>query len=107
MCVAVCASSRCDYYAHHRAGYFTSVKMYSKTTSNAECVNNEGRRSWFLSDGMNPLFVTGAEYDGIFAAWDWVKVGNCSPLCVRDQSGLCSGLLLNRRLTPHAPRPCA
>ena len=62
---------RCDYYAHHRPNFFTSVKMYSKVTINAECVNGEGKKSWYLADGANPSYGTGNEYNGVFPAWDW------------------------------------
>jgi chondroitin AC lyase len=63
-----------DYMAHRRQGYFTSVKMLSNRTLNAELVNAEGKKSVHLSDGANFLYLTGDEYRNIFPVWDWTKV---------------------------------
>ncbi len=63
-----------DYMSHRRAGYFTSVKMLSSRMQNAEIVNGEGKKSEHLSDGVNLLYLTGAEYNDIFSAWDWTKL---------------------------------
>ncbi|MBB5066321.1 polysaccharide lyase family 8 super-sandwich domain-containing protein [Granulicella mallensis] len=63
-----------DYMSHRRAGYSTSVKMFSTRIQNSEITNSEGRWSTHLSDGMNLLYRTGDEYRGIFAGWDWALV---------------------------------
>lgn len=63
-----------DYMAHRRAGYFTSVKMFSDRMQDGEMVNTEGRKSVHLSDGVNLLYVSGSEYNDIFPAWDWNKL---------------------------------
>jgi len=64
-----------DYMAHHRPGFFASVKMLSKRMVSAEVVNDEGRKSHHLSDGATFLYRTGEEFYDIFAVWDW----NCVP----------------------------
>lgn len=63
-----------DYQAHHRPGFFTSVRMFSKRMYNAECVNEEGQLSWHSSDGLTAIYVDGHEYEGIFPVWDWTKL---------------------------------
>lgn len=63
-----------DYMAHHRAGFFTSDKMLSKRMMSGEVVNDEGRKSFHLSDGATFLYRTGEEYFNIFPAWDWNHV---------------------------------
>lgn len=65
---------RSDYHAHHRPGWFASVKMFSTRIINAELVNDEGRKSHHLSDGANLLYLSGGEYTDIFPVWDWTKV---------------------------------
>jgi len=63
-----------DYMVHHRPGFFTSDKMLSTRMMNAELVNDEGRKSFHLSDGATFLYRTGEEYFNIFPVWDWNKV---------------------------------
>ena len=63
-----------DYMTHRRSSYSTSVKMFSTRIQNSEITNSEGRWSTHLSDGMNLLYLTGDEYRGIFAGWDWALV---------------------------------
>lgn len=65
---------RSDYTTHHRPGFFVSVKMLSSRMMNAEVVNNEGRKSFHLSDGATFLYRDGEEYYDIFAVWDWNRV---------------------------------
>jgi chondroitin AC lyase len=63
-----------DYTAHHRSGYFASVRMFSDRLMNTEIVNNEGKRSHHLADGCNLLYRTGLEYADIFPVWDWEHI---------------------------------
>ena len=65
---------RSDFTAHHRLGHYTSVKMSSTRTRGWEIVNAEGLRSHYTADGMNLLYLTGEEYDGLFPAWDWQRI---------------------------------
>jgi chondroitin AC lyase len=65
---------RCDYYAHHRPGFSTSVLAYSQNTYNAECVNSEGKKSWHLADGANPTYISGSDYKDVYPVWNWVQV---------------------------------
>lgn len=63
-----------DFMAHRRAGFYTSVKMLSNRTLAGESVNNEGKKSEHLSDGVNLLYMSGNEYKDIFPVWDWTKL---------------------------------
>jgi chondroitin AC lyase len=63
-----------DFMAHRRTGFYTSVKMLSNRMLNGEEVNQEGKKSQHLSDGVNLLYLTGDEYKDIFPVWDWTKL---------------------------------
>lgn len=63
-----------DFMVHRRDGFYTSVKMLSTRTLNAELIDGEGLKSHHLSDGVNYLYLTGDEYRNIFAVWDWTKL---------------------------------
>lgn len=65
---------RSDYTAHHRPGWFASVRMFSSRLLNGEFVNGEGSQSVHLADGASLLYVTGDEYRDVFPVWDWTKV---------------------------------
>jgi chondroitin AC lyase len=65
---------QCDYMAHRRPGYFLSVKMFSKRMQGAELVNDEGKKSHHLSDGVTLLYRRGDEYAGIFPVWNWERL---------------------------------
>jgi len=45
--------------------------MFSKRTQNTECTNNQNPFGFHLSDGAVYNYLTGNEYEDIFAAWDW------------------------------------
>lgn len=49
----------------------STLKMYSKRTQNTECVNSQSPFGFHLSDGTLYTYVTGNEYEDMFAAWDW------------------------------------
>jgi chondroitin AC lyase len=63
-----------DYMAHQRAAFFTSDKMLSKRMMSGEVVNDEGRKSFHLSDGATFIYRTGEEYFDIFPVWDWNRI---------------------------------
>jgi chondroitin AC lyase len=65
---------RSDYMAHHRPGWFASVRMFSTRLLNTEIVNDEGRKSQHLADGCNMLYVEDDAYYDIFPTWDWMKI---------------------------------
>lgn len=48
--------------------------MYSKRVYNAECVNEEGKKSMKLSDGSMFIYTGGSEYINIYGAFDWEKI---------------------------------
>ncbi len=92
-----------DFMVHRRKGFYTSVKMFSTRTLNAELVNGEGKKSEHLSDGVNFLYRTGDEYRGIFPVWDWTKLpgataiqgtletGDPHPIGMRGKSAFVGG----------------
>jgi chondroitin AC lyase len=66
---------RGDYMAHHRAGYFVSARMFSDRLFNTDGPSNqEGLKSYHLSDGCTYIMRTGWEYHDIFPVWDWQKI---------------------------------
>lgn len=52
-------------------GYVTTLRMFSNRTQNTECLNSQNPFGFHLSDGTLYTYVTGNEYEDIFAAWDW------------------------------------
>ncbi len=93
-----------DFMAHRRKGFYTSVKMLSNRMRNGEKVNDEGKKSEHLSDGVNLLYLTGDEYKDIFPVWDWTKLpgitaiqgtletGETNPIGVRGKSTFAGGV---------------
>ena len=63
-----------DYMTHQRPDFFTSVRMFSTRTLNAELVNSEGKQSHHLADGCTYIYRRGDEYRDIFPAWNWSQV---------------------------------
>ncbi|KAL0571727.1 hypothetical protein V5O48_010235 [Marasmius crinis-equi] len=60
-----------DYMVHRGSNYVSTVKMYSKRTKNAECVNSQNPLGFHLSDGAQYTYIVGDEYEDIAASWDW------------------------------------
>ncbi|KAL0579367.1 hypothetical protein V5O48_002643 [Marasmius crinis-equi] len=60
-----------DYTIHRGSDYISTLKMFSKRTKNAECVNSENPFGFHLADGTQYTYVVGNEYEDISAAWDW------------------------------------
>lgn len=66
---------RSDIMAHHRPGFYASVRMYSSRTRNNDgIINDEGYLMHHVSDGCMYLMRRGDEYDHIFPVWDWQKL---------------------------------
>ncbi|MFI3316443.1 MAG: polysaccharide lyase family 8 super-sandwich domain-containing protein [Rikenellaceae bacterium] len=64
-----------EHFAFQRAGYFTSVRMYSTRNANMEePYNGEGLLNHFKSDGANYLALEGGEHVGITPYNDWQKI---------------------------------
>jgi chondroitin AC lyase len=72
---------RSDYTAHHRPGYFTSLKMCSERTVGMEMdVNSENLYGYYLPYGLTYIYRRGDEYEEIFPVWDWARLpGVTSP----------------------------
>jgi len=64
-----------DLMTHHRAGYYTSARMFSRRIVNTDqpC-NSEGLKSHHVADGCNLVMRTGREYHDVFPVWDWQKI---------------------------------
>ncbi|KAF8203623.1 polysaccharide lyase family 8 protein, partial [Pholiota molesta] len=60
-----------DYMVQRGNGYVTTLRMFSNRTQNTECLNSQNPFGFHLSDGTLYTYVTGNEYEDIFAAWDW------------------------------------
>ncbi|KDR85026.1 hypothetical protein GALMADRAFT_312284 [Galerina marginata CBS 339.88] len=60
-----------DYMVQRGTGYVTTLRMFSQRTQNTECVNTQNPFGFHLSDGAVYNYLTGNEYEDIFAAWDW------------------------------------
>lgn len=65
---------RSDYFSHQRPTWSASVKMASVHTVPSESGNGEGLRSWYLGEGVSPLWSTGKEYLDIFPVWNWRRL---------------------------------
>lgn len=64
-----------DFMVHHRPGFYTSARMYSRRVANTdEACNEEGLKNHHIADGCNLLICRGDEYDNIYPAWDWQKI---------------------------------
>ncbi|MBI4979552.1 MAG: hypothetical protein HZC28_18890 [Spirochaetes bacterium] len=64
-----------DYMIHRRASWMMSVKMLSLRMQSGELVNDEGKRSHLLSDGLTYIYTgDGLSYHNIFPVWDWKRL---------------------------------
>lgn len=64
-----------DFMAHHRAGYYTSARMFSTRTLNTDgYINSENKKTHHIADGANFIYRTGNEYKDIFPVWDWLRI---------------------------------
>jgi hypothetical protein len=60
-----------DYLVHRGDGYVTTLKMFSKRTTNSECNNDQNPFGFHLSDGVIYSYIQGGEYIDVFGEWDW------------------------------------
>jgi chondroitin AC lyase len=93
-----------NFMVHRRKGFSTSVKMLSNRMRNGEEVNQEGKKSEHLSDGVNLLYLTGDEYKDIFPVWGWTKlpgttaiqgtleIGGENPIHARGETAFVGGV---------------
>jgi len=63
-----------DVMVHRRPDFVASIRAVSQRTQSMETCNSENLRGVHLADGLVLQWRTGAEYDGIFPAWDWEKL---------------------------------
>jgi chondroitin AC lyase len=64
-----------DFMVHHRASFYSSVRMVSTRTFNTDgFITDEGRHTRHLADGATFIFRNGDEYRDIFPMWDWGRV---------------------------------
>jgi hypothetical protein len=85
-----------DYQVHHRPAWMASVRMYSKRTIAARCVNNQGKRNSHEADGVTNLYLVSDHgdyaYEDIFPVWDFHEVAGMTaetevPLLTCDGAG--------------------
>jgi chondroitin AC lyase len=67
-----------DYVTHRASRFDASVRMFSTRTLNSECVNDEGKLSLHMADGVTNYYVSGSEYYEIYPTWDWQKIPGIS-----------------------------
>jgi chondroitin AC lyase len=72
-----------DYMVHRRGPWMASVRMFSDRLWNSELVNEEGKKSHHVADGMTLIYRGGDEYRDVFPCWDWDLV----PGTTAEQSG--------------------
>ncbi|KAG7099076.1 hypothetical protein E1B28_000951 [Marasmius oreades] len=60
-----------DYIVHRGSNYVSTVKMFSKRTTNTECTNSQNPLGFHLADGAQYNYIVGDEYEDIAASWDW------------------------------------
>lgn len=65
---------RSDVTAHHRPGYYVSVKISSPRTRQPETGNGENLKGLHLADGVNLIMRSGNEYAEIQPVWDWNRL---------------------------------
>lgn len=64
-----------EHFVYQRAGFYTSVRMYSTRNANMEePYNGEGLTNHFRGDGTNYISVKGDEYTKLAPVYDWMKI---------------------------------
>ncbi|MHB9132418.1 MAG: polysaccharide lyase family 8 super-sandwich domain-containing protein [Armatimonadota bacterium] len=65
-----------DFMAHHRPGYYLSVRMPSTRVVNADwaCCGGEGRLCHHIADGATFILRDGDEYRDIYPVWNWRQI---------------------------------
>ena len=91
---------RGEFTAHHRPGFFVSVRTCSERIDNTDSpCNSEGMLSHHVADGAVFIHRHGGEYRDVFGAWDWERI----PGTTVERKGL-SG---NPAVTAWVPSPGA
>ena len=65
---------RSDCGIHRSKRWYASVRMHSERTVGFEMTNRENLLANFSADGALLTMQHGAEYENIFACWDWRRV---------------------------------
>lgn len=63
--------SDCGIHRAHSGRWYASVRMHSQRTIGFEMTNSENLLAHFSADGALLTMQHGAEYENVFAAWDW------------------------------------
>ncbi|KAG8762719.1 hypothetical protein FRC12_008896 [Ceratobasidium sp. 428] len=63
-----------DYMIHRTKDTVTSVRLLSNRTATSECVNSQNTKGFHLADGAVYRYTTGAEYEDMFATFDFSLV---------------------------------
>ncbi|KAG8693641.1 hypothetical protein FRC09_010381 [Ceratobasidium sp. 395] len=63
-----------DYMVYRTESAITTIKMLSRRTATSECVNGQNTKGFHLSDGAMYTYTTGAEYEDIYATFDFSLV---------------------------------
>jgi chondroitin AC lyase len=77
---------RSDMMAHHRQGYYSSLKMTSERLLSGESGNGENLKGYYMGHGVQLLYRSGAEYKDIFPVWDWRRIPGT--LCEQSDAAL-------------------
>ncbi|QRV76810.1 polysaccharide lyase family 8 protein [Ceratobasidium sp. AG-Ba] len=60
-----------DYMVHRTQSTVTTVRMLSNRTATSECVNSQNPKGFHLADGAVYTYTTGAEYEDMYATFDF------------------------------------
>ncbi|KAG8688246.1 hypothetical protein FRC09_013012, partial [Ceratobasidium sp. 395] len=63
-----------DYMIHRTKDTVTSVRLLSNRTATSECVNSQNTKGFHLADGAVYRYTTGAEYEDMYATYDFSLV---------------------------------
>jgi hyaluronate lyase len=65
-----------DLTVHRRSGWFISLKMFSNRVKAGENTNDEGKKSWHLSDGLTWILPDYSEYytGDVLPTLDWDRL---------------------------------
>lgn len=77
---------RSDFMVHRRPEYYVSTRMSSSRVLASEVVNGENLQGGYLGDGATYVYLTGHEYEGIFAVWDWSRLPGVTSPRITDKN---------------------
>ncbi|TQV94131.1 polysaccharide lyase family 8 protein [Cordyceps javanica] len=75
-----------DYMVHRRKSFIVANKMLSVRSTSSELVNGANPLGYHLGQGTLFTYVSGTEYEDIWASWDWNLVPGTT--VVRDRPAL-------------------